>query len=122
MTSSTESTSGEKMKSGFTHPVTEQSLAHAHAHNGEYEIDHPALQQAAHGKTDFNAENKEEGHFAHGGSVGDDMSLEFPSQNFEAQKHILHRKEEGEKEGHRAHPHSALIDRAMHLVSHFNMR
>lgn len=128
MTTPTESTSNIGHQTSFTHHVDDSHVNHALNNNGEYEIDSPAAQMASAGKEyvppkeiKFNR-NPRSG-FAHGGTVGlgpDDFSCGLPEQNYAAQMHHAHKRDE---EDHILHPQyhgdlsdNNVVNRALSMV------
>lgn len=123
ITTPTTSTSNAGHQTAFTHHVNESHIEHASKNKGEYEIDPPAAQEASAGKE--YVPPREAGHFASGGSVGEDTieeSMAFPEQSHYAQIHNVHRsrhndeKEIGSKRSHGI----KSIDRALRLTSQYN--
>jgi hypothetical protein len=132
MTTPTESTSNAGHQTEFTHHVDQDSVTHALANNGEYEIDNPQAQIASANKP--YAAPKElkfaPKKFAFGGMVGDvgdemddymddDHHLGLPEQNYKSQQHIMHRErpENISHSHHQLHKNVANIDQAMQLVA-----
>jgi hypothetical protein len=102
LTTPTTSTSGLERQASFTHHVGPHDIAHAHQHNGEYQIDAPEQQDAARGNEYKPPKTSAQG-FAHGGHVeshdheeNDDESMAFPEQGFHIQRHNAHRENSGD--------------------------
>lgn len=123
LTTPTTSTSNIGHQTSFTHHVDDSHIEYAKKNRGEYEIDPPAAQEASAGKE--YVPPREAGHFASGGSVGEDTieeSMAFPEQSHYAQIHNVHRsrhndeKEIGSKRSHGI----KSIDRALRLTSQYN--
>ena len=107
MTTPTESTSNLGHETSFTHHVDENSINHAIANKGEYEIDRPEDQEKARGK-EYAAPQAiqlpKTMKLAAGGSVysrhpglSDDDFHAFPERNFAAQRHLAMRLGDEEK-------------------------
>jgi hypothetical protein len=101
MTTPTESTSNLAHHTSFTHHVNDNHIEYAKNHNGEYEIDPPAQQEASMGKEYVAPQEvkiaKRVVKKAMGGSIESDEGLNddnfhaFPERNFAAQHHLAHR-------------------------------
>jgi hypothetical protein len=122
MTTPTESTSNVGHQSAFTHHVDDSHVEHALAHNGEYEIDPPAAQEASRGREYVPPAEppKKKKKRAFGGSVEDDDGAdgaicEFPEQSFATQRHLAHRRSPEDGEALPTQP-TGLVDKAMSLA------
>jgi len=127
MTTPTESTSNLGHETEFTHHVDNSVVERAKQNNGEYEIDSPMAQEAARGRQYITPKplefKKIPKAYAAGGFVGDnneEYSIGLPEQNFAAQMHHLHKRDEEDSILHPNHhvdlSVNNVVNRALNLV------
>ena len=131
MTTPTESTSNVGHETSFTHHVDENSIKHAMANNGEYEIDKPEDQEKARGKEYVAPQEikfSKTAKMASGGSVAsrhpglshDDFHA-FPEQNYAAQRHLAMRmdpEERGRDSAYKHGPKAVIVKKSTDAMRH----
>ena len=125
MTTPTTSTKGYRRKTGFYHHINEDHIEKAIANGGEHEIDPPQEQENSIGKEYVPPVPNARKAKAFGGAIDNEDDLEsenmgLPEQNHHAQHHLSHH--DLEDELHKNGVSSAVIDKAMKVVSHLRRR